>query len=522
MDEVQGAEIPRAARISAAALLLATSVLLSRLLGYAREALLAYRIGAGPSTDAFYAAFQIPDLLNYLLAGGAFSIAFLPLYTKHLARGDTAGAHTLLTTALGTLTAVAIAATAALWWWAEPLIALQFPRFDPTTQALTAHLTRIVLPAQVFFIAGGIVNATLFAHGRFGAAALSPLLYNAAIIAGGLFLAPHLAVSVDGFAWGVLVGAILGPFLAPVLYARGRVRLGLRVAPFDRVFLGYMVIAAPLIFGQTLLTVDEWYQRWFGALLGTGAVSHLTYARRLMQVPVAVIGQALAAAALPALARLFADGRHDELNRTVLRTLQTGLALTTLVAAGLLVLAQTLVHVVYQRGAFTANDTVAVAAILSVLALATPAWVLQQIIVRAFYARADTWRPMLLGTAVALAAIPLYLSLGHSFGVQGLAVAAVIGITVNALAALAWARWLHGGPPLRELASTATRSVVIAVPAAVAAHYAAGVPPDSLSVALRQLALGSAAFTGIALAGIFVIGDDAMRDLLRRVTRRFV
>jgi putative peptidoglycan lipid II flippase len=521
VDEVAAAEVPRASRISAAALLLATSVLLSRVLGYAREALLAYRVGAGPATDAFYAAFQIPDLLNHLLAGGALSIAFLPLYTKHLARGDAAAADNLLATVLGTLTAVAIAATALLWWWAEPLIALQFPRFDPPTQALTAHLTRIVLPAQVFFVVGGIINATLFAHGRFGAAALAPLLYNGGIIAGGVLLASYVTAGVEGFAWGALGGAILGPFLAPLLYARSRVRLRARVAPFDRVFLGYLVIAAPLIFGQTLLTVDEWYQRWFGALLGAGAVSHLSYARRLMLVPVAVIGQAIAAAALPTLARLFAEGRRAELNDTVLRTLQGGLALTLLIAAGTFALARPLVQVVYQRGAFGPADTAAVAAILAVLALAIPAWVVQQIIVRAFYARADTWRPMLLGTAVALAAIPLYLALGRSVGVQGLAIAAVIGMTINALAALGWARWLHGAPALRRLWGTTARTAVIAVPAAAAARAVLGAAPESLSDALMQLGMGSAAFAAVSLVGIPLLGDEAMRELFRRLWRRF-
>src|SRR5436190_5996017 len=118
-------------QLGGAAVLLASSILLSRVLGYLREAVLAYQVGAGAATDAYYAAFQIPDLLNYLLAGGALSIAFLPLYTKHLAARDDAGAEHLLATVLGTLTAAAAAATVALWWWAEPLIALQFPRFDP-------------------------------------------------------------------------------------------------------------------------------------------------------------------------------------------------------------------------------------------------------------------------------------------------------------------------------------------------------------------------------------------------------
>lgn len=508
-------------RLSAAALLLASSVLLSRVFGYAREALLAYRVGAGQATDAYYAAFQIPDLLNYLLAGGALSIAFLPLYTRHLARGDAAAADHLLATVLGTLGVAATAATVALWWWAAPLVALQFPRFDAPTQALTVHLTRVVLPGQIFFIVGGIINATLLARGRFGAAAAAPLLYNAGIIAGGLFLSPQLDVGVEGFAWGALVGAAVGPLLAPLLAARGRVRLRLRVAPTDRAFLRYLLVALPLMFGQTLLTVDEWYGRWFGALLGAGTVAHLGYARRLMLVPVAVVGQAIAAAALPTLSRLWAERRTDDLNRVVLRTLQVGTVLAVFGAGAFVVLARPLVVLMYQHGAFTGADTTSVAAILSLISLGVPAWIVQQIVVRAFYARGDTWRPMLLGTVVALAAIPLYLSLGHRFGVLGLAAAGAVGMSVNALATLLLARWLHGAPDLTSLFGTTLRAAVIAIVAAGLVDRVVVIDTTSgLRGALIQLGGGGVLFAAVTLVGTFTLGDDPMRTAVRRVLRR--
>lgn len=521
MDADRAAQRPRAARIGAAAVLLAASVLLSRVLGYGREALLAYRVGAGASTDAYYAAFQIPDLLNYLLAGGALSIAFLPLYTRHLAAGDDDGAARLLGTVLGTLTAAAALATALLWWFADPLIALQFPRFDPATQAATAHLTRIVLPAQVFFIAGGIINATLFAHDRFGAAALAPLLYNAGIIAGGL-LAPGLGLEVEGFAWGALAGAVAGPFLVPLLYARGRVRLTVRVAPLDRAFLSYLVVAAPLMFGQSLLTVDEWYGRWFGGLLGAGAVSYLSYARRLMQVPVAVVGQAIAAAALPTLSRLYAEGRSDELNRVMLRTLQAGVALAVVAAAACYALADPLVVVVYQRGRFGAADTAAVAGVLSLLCLAVPGWIAQQIIVRAFYARADTWRPMLLGTIVALLSIPLYLALARADGVHGLALASGIGMTINTALMIGLARWLHGAPALDALASSSGRAALIAVPAALLVRWLLPATSASTASALIALLAGAGGFALCVALGTWSVGDEALRGGLLRVARRVV
>ena len=295
-------------RLTAVTMVLAGSVLLSRVLGYAREAVLARELGASAATDAYYAAFQIPDLLNYFLAGGALSIAFVPFYTRVLAKDGPAAAEALLAKVTGTMGALTLAATVVLWWQAEALIALQFPRFSPETQALTVRLTRIVLPAQVFFIAGGILRAALMAHGRFATQALAPILYNGAIIIGGLAFGPTYGA--EGFAWGALVGAAFGAFGVAWLDTHYGLhsRAWFRVAPFDKQVVHYLVIAAPLMLGISLTTTDEWYDRWFGALLASGTIAHLTYARRLMQLPVAVVGQAIATAALPTLSRLWSAG----------------------------------------------------------------------------------------------------------------------------------------------------------------------------------------------------------------------
>jgi len=500
-----------ARKVGAAAVLLAASVLLSRVLGYAREALLAYRVGAGPDADAYYAAFQIPDLLNYLLAGGALSVAFLPMYTARRANPSGAGdsADQLLAVVLGTLTAIAVIATAVLWWQAPSLIELQFPRFDAETQLLTTRLTRIVLPAQVFFVAGGIVNAALLSKGRFGAAAAAPLLYNGGIIAGGLLLAPFTETPVEGFSWGALIGAICGPFFAPLIDARKRVVIRARIAPLDRRFLAYLWIAAPLMLGQTLLTVDEWYERWFGALLEPGTVAHLSYARRMMLVPVAVVGQAIAAAALPAMSRLWADQRIDRLNRLVAQTLQTGLALAIFAGAAFCLFAHEIVTLIYQRGAFTSADTTAVAAILALLSLAVPAWITQQIITRAFYARSDTWRPMILGTVFAVAAIPLYITLGNAYGAVGLAMAPSIAMTANAVATVFLARYLHGAPDLGAVGSTLGRALLIAAGAVATPLGLFGFSTDWTAVAGRV-----AVFTVVIATGTFTFGDRAVRSAL--------
>jgi putative peptidoglycan lipid II flippase len=504
------------AGVAAAAALLAASVLLSRVLGYLREALLAYYFGASGPADAYYAAFQLPDLLNHFLAAGALSIAFLPLYTQVRERSE-AEADRLLATMLGNLGLLAVVVTTGMIAAAGPLVRLQFPAFDPVQHELTVRLTRIVLPAQVFFLVGGVVQASLLARGRFAAAALAPLVYNASIVAGGVLLAPWRGV--EGFAWGALAGALLGPFGCPWLDARRRVRLAVRVAPREPDFRRYLWLAVPVVAGFTLLTVDEWYGRWFGGTLGVGAIALLSYARRLAQAPVAVIGQAVAAAAQPALANLWAAGRGDELDRVLGTTLRAVLSLGVLAGAALLALAQPFVALVYQRGAFTAADTAETARLLAVFSAAVPAWVVQQMAVRAFYARGDTWRPMLLGSAFAIGALPLYLALGRRFGVGGVAAAGAIAMSANALATLLYARWRHGGPALLPIATSGLRSLAIGALAVVAAAAGVAHRPATLG-AVTDLVLGGVAFAAVAGIGIVALGDAALRDALRRLGRR--
>ncbi|MEB2343417.1 MAG: murein biosynthesis integral membrane protein MurJ [Deltaproteobacteria bacterium] len=523
MEPIRSAEADAAARreraeaagVPAAAALLAGSVLLSRALGFVREALLAYQVGATGSADAYYAAFTLPDLLNHLLAAGALSIAFLPLYTQVRERGE-AEAERLLATMIGTLGLVALAGTALLWLVAGPLTSLQYPAFDAAKHALTTRLTRIVLPGQVFFLVGGVVQAALLARGRFLAAALAPLVYNLGIVAGGLLLGPWLGV--EGFAWGALAGAVLGPFGCPWLDARRRLRLGWRVAPRAPEFRRYLWLAIPVVAGFSLLTVDEWYGKWF-APASAGAIALLSFARRLMQAPVAVIGQAVAAAAQPALANLWAAGRGDELDRVLTATLRSAFALGVLAGAVTFALAEPLVAVVYERGAFDAKAAAETARLLAIFSATVPAWVLQQISVRAFYARSETWRPMLLGTAFVLAAIPLYLVLGRRHGIEGVAAAGVVAMWANALATLLYARVHYGGPALLPLAASAARAFAIAALAAPAAAFVIAGRSGTLG-ALADLALGGLVFAVVAALGVALLGDAALRDALRRLARR--
>ncbi len=504
----------RASRMGAAALLLAASVMASRFIGYFREVALAHQVGVGRETDAFYTAFFIPDILNYLLAGGALALAFIPLYNRVRRREGAEAGDELLATVLGTLGVVAIFATVVLWLAADVLLWRLFPDFAPDTHALALELTRIVLPAQIFFLTGGLLRAVLMAHGRFGAQAAAPLIYNVAIIAGGLVMG-----TVEGFAWGVLVGAFVGNWLYPLVEILRFRSVRLRFAPLHPHFKAYLKLAAPLMLGISLVTVDEWYEKLFGATLAVGTVAQLGFARKLMMAPVAIVGQAVAAAALPVLSRLHAEGREAELNESLMRTLRASLALAIFSAAAFFAFASPIVEVVFRYGAFSQDAAVRVAALLAILSLAVPGWVLQQVAVRAFYAREEMWRPMLLGSAIALLAFPLYWGLARSHAAPGLAWAGVIAISLNALLTLSWARMRFAAPSLAGLGQTCLRAGGIAVAAAVVGILLSSQEAGRVA-ALRDLAVGGAGFLIVGVAGVVAVGDETMKEGVNAILRR--
>ncbi len=505
-------------RFAAAALLLAASVLLSRVLGFLRDVVLAAQLGTGAEADAFQAAFQLPDMLNYLLAGSALSIAFIPFYTRIRAVSGSAAAERLVAIVLGTMTVLATAGAVALWLGAEAFVDWVYADFSPEGRRLTTRLTRIVLPAQIFFVTGGIVRAVLMAHDRFATQALAPLLYNLGIIAGGgLFGA---ALGAEAFAWGALAGAFVGPLGIPLLDARrAGLKLGFAVAPLDRSFLRYLAVAAPLMFGLSLLTVDEWYDRGFGDQLGEGTITRLAFARRLMLLPVGVIGQAIATAALPTLSRLWAEGRGGELDRVLLDTLRSGLGLALIAGAACFALAGPGVEVAFERGSFTRLDSIETAYLLSIFAFGVPAWVVQQIAVRAFYARGDTWRPMLLATGFAIAAFQLYRELGEQLGPAGLALAGALAMSANAVATLLMARLLHGGPKLGLLLLSLLRGLLIAALAAYAALFTL-IWRAAAPQALLDLLVAGVVFAAVAGLGIALVGDPPLRRAARSLVAR--
>ncbi len=451
-----------------AAIILSVSILLSRILGFLRDAVIANQHGASAMTDAYYAAFTLPDLMNYFLAGGTLSITFIPLFSSYLARDDEEGGWRLFSTVATTMGLALVGVSVVGIVLAPGLVALLNPGFTDAEQLqMAVTMTRIVIPAQIAFYLGGLLQATLFVREIFWPSAIAPLIYNACIILGGLLLAPWFGI--QGFSIGVVVGALLGPLALPLWASRRVVRYQFRFAPRDADFKAFLWLTLPLMVGVSLVTVDEWLLKYFGSLHEKGAITWLNHSRKLMLVLFAVIGQAAGQAALPFLSRLFHEGKEAEMGQMLSQSLQRVAFLSAIGAAGLIAIAHPLVYLVFRHGEFSDADADMTANLLVFFSFGLIAWCAQTVMVRGFYARQDTLTPMVIGTLVALVALPIYYGLNATFSLVGLAAATSLGISINVAVTAVVYRMRGRTLPLGPIGAGLGRGLIFAVSCGTAA-----------------------------------------------------
>src|SRR5947207_1090876 len=444
-----------------ATLLLMTAVLLSRVIGYIREAYIAWAFGAGPATDAYVAGFTIPDWLNYLVAGGTASITFVSIYTRFLAEKREKDAEKTFSVIITVMTAVLGVGIALAEIFTPQISRHLFSGFSDEQLDLCVHLTRILLPAQIFFYVGGVVSAVLLSRRLFFMPAFGPLLYNTAIILGGLLLSRRLGIA--SLAYGALAGSFLGPFLVNAI---GAARIGTGYRPsFDirnPAFREWVRLSIPLMLGVSLVTADDWILRYF-ASGAVGDITRLNYAKRLFAVPIAVLGQATSQASLPFFAKLFGEKRMrefaDTVNGSIFRIVATSLLFTSFMMAAAL----PLIDLVYRRGQFLFSDSQQTAIYFFWFSLSLAFWSAQGLYARAFYAAGNTLTPMIASSAITLASLPIYAALFNRLSTVGLVIASDLGIAANC-GAIAFLLHKRGLVSARELAwGEIGKSLIIAV-----------------------------------------------------------
>jgi len=410
-----------------ATVILMASTFLSSLFGLLRNVYIAHIFGRGTEADAFNAAFVLPDMISYFLVGGAASITFVTILTRYRDSGREAEGRRSLSVILttmclvlgGALIVAEVLAPLYVQWW--------FHGFDARKAALCVHLTRILLPAQLFFFAGGVLGSVLLVRKQFSVQAVTPLVYNLGTIVGGLLLRHRMGVS--SLALGTTAGAFLGPFFLNALFAH---RAGTRYRPMldwrDEGLREWVRLSLPLMVGVSLVTADQWIIFHFGSATD-GAISLMTYAKRLFTAPMAVLAQAAGVASMPFFASLWAKGQKFEFATGVADSVSRVVSLGLLVASALIALAVPLVQLIFLGGKFSAADARACAAYFAVFCLAMFLWSAQSIYARAFYAAGNTFLPMVAGTIVTVASLPIYAGLYRAWGAMGLAIASDLGIT---------------------------------------------------------------------------------------------
>jgi putative peptidoglycan lipid II flippase len=307
-----------------------------------------------------------------------------------------------------------------------------FSGFNPDQLQLCVHLTRILLPAQIFFYVGGVVSAVLLSRRLFLFPAFGPLLYNVAIIMGGVLFAHRLGIA--SLAYGALVGAFIGPFLVNAIGAAGT-GVGYKIS-FDihnPAFREWVRLSVPLMLGVSLVTADDWILRYF-ASANVGDITRLNYAKRLFAVPIAVLGQATGQASLPFFARLIGEKKMKDFAETVNGSVYRIVAASLLITSFIAVAALPLMDLVYRRGRFHFSDSQTTAVYFFWFSLSLAFWSAQALYARAFYAAGNTLTPMIASSIITVASIPMYSALFHAFSTVGLAIASDLGIVANTLA----------------------------------------------------------------------------------------
>lgn len=370
--------------------------MLSRVLGFVRDTIIARTFGAGVATDAFVVAFKLPNLLRRIFAEGAFSQAFVPILAEYktqegeeAARTFTAYVTGLLTLVLAVVTLLGVLAAPWIVWLTAPGFSAEAERFD-----LTVDLLRITFPYILLISLSSMAGAVLNTWNRFAVPAFVPTLLNVSMIIFALFLAPYFDPPIMALGWAVLVGG-----LAQLLWQLPHLKkIGMLVLPRlnlrDRGVWRVLKLMLPALFGVSVAQVSLIINTVFASFLVAGSVSWMYYADRLMELPSGVLGVALGTILLPALSKTYASKNRDE----YCRLLDWGLRLCCLLALpctlALAILAEPLVVALFQYGKFTALDALMTQQALVAYSVGLLALILVKILAPGFYAQQNIKTPV--------------------------------------------------------------------------------------------------------------------------------
>lgn len=485
---------------------MAVGVALSRVTGLLREQSFAFLFGAGPATEAFVAAFRIPNFFRDLLAENISSAAVVPSYIGIREKEGRESASRFAASALGLVLALSVLIVSAGILFARPICTLIAPGFvgDPVRFGLMVTLTRWLFPFLALIAVAAFFQAIQNAEGRFFLPAFSTAGLNIAFIAAGWGFTYLVEPPIVGMAWGALVGGLTAIFLLVPGYrhAVGRVRLAgfIRNPEIGKMLL----LAAPLVVGVAATNVNVLVNTLIATLTGEpGALAWLNFGYRVMHLPLGLIAVSLGVAALPSLSRAFEAGDPLRYRSRLGEALGYAVELAVPAAAACVVLRESIIAALFQYGAFTAADVEATGLALAAYALGIPAFSWNRILAPAFYARKESHLPVRAGIiSVAVNIVLNLVSLRIGLGFLGIAISASVAGFIQTGLLLAMLRPRIGGLGGRSLLAAAGRTAVSLVVLLVTLKVCDRALPSLHPVVglAAQIAAGGGLYLGMLMA----------------------
>ena len=416
--------------------------LVSRIVGFVRDILIARFLGASMMADAFFVALRFPNLFRSLFAEGTLNVAFVPLFAGELHSGGKKRALIFARSVFSFLFYVLLIFTVVMEIFMPAFMFVLAPGFENIAGKLqlTTHLSRITFPFLLCVSLVSLLSGVLNSTGRFWAAAFTPTLLNLMMIAS-LFIITPFIHSDFAPAYALAIGVCLAGFVELLFLLYHIKKAGLLfglISPIKALFrLSNRVKLllkkmAPGVLGSGVYQINLFLDTLFVSFVGAGAISWLNYAHHLFQLPIGIIGVAIGTALLPVLSKHIKAGETEHANTQLNRGLEVSLAMSLASMIGLILLAHPIIAVLFERGAFTMTDTQQTSKALIVFAFGLPAYMMTKALSPFFYARSDTTTPVKIAiVGVVLNAI-LALGLMKPLGFVGIALATTITVWVNA------------------------------------------------------------------------------------------
>jgi putative peptidoglycan lipid II flippase len=520
-------------RLARSAGLIGAATLTSRVLGLVREQVIAYLFGAGNAVDAFNIAFRIPNLVRDLFAEGVMSAALVPTFTRVLTREGRSAALRLGNRVINALLVSTLVMVGLGILFAHPLVMALAGDYSaiPGKVDLTVQLTRTMLPFLVLVAIAAAMMGMLNSLDRYLVPAMAPAVFNVCSIACTLALLPLLThvgwPTIFAMAFGVLAGGIGQLAIQwPALWREGY-RYEPVLNPREPGLRDVLILMGPGTLGLAATQVNVFVNTWLATSQGTGAVSWLNYAFRLMYLPLGLFGASIATVSVPAIARRAAERDLEGLRRTLSSGVAMMLALTIPATLGLMVLARPIVALLFERGRFTPADSDATAAALVCYAIGLAGYSIVKVATPTFYALGQSRTPVVVSVAIVLVNAVLNIVMVRRFGYTGLAFGTSISALANAMLLMYLLRQRLGPLNGRRLLTVSVRMLVAsilmgAVAWAVERQLAEVLPGHGLVAELVRV--GTAIASGLValtlLARMFHVTE--FTEIVRAVMTRIV